>query len=366
MTPSKFLLICPPGFEEEAQKELVLKAPQDSILSCLSITGGLEIETELSTGLELNRLLKIPSRILLRLQESKVRDLPKLYPWRDYLWDDSSEIEITCKKSRLINTSKIESTVKEALAKYFSDNPSKKKIIEQRSKVASPALYLRFEEDVFTLSIDTSAELLHKRYLTKEIGEAPIRENLASALLLSLKEFSTSELLIDPMCGSGTFIKEASLFFSESKRHFAFEYFPLFKNSPPKKARDEDSRGLFKSFKGFDLDSKMIESATQNNPHFNSVFEVRDLFLPINKKISASVIVNPPYNKRLKIFDRNFYKKLQKALEHNFDIDALGLIIPRDYIETIDQTHLVKKISFRNGGFPLYYLVFKYRKLPGG
>lgn len=373
MSIFKFFIICPPGFEEVAEQELNLKAPKESISSCTKIKGGLLVETELEQGFALNQILKVPSRIILRLHESKVRDLPKLFKkihqisWRDYLWDANSAIEVTCKKSRLLNSTKIETCVKDALAKYFTDNPTKKKVLEQRLKVKSPTLFLRFEDDLMTLSIDTSGELLHKRYGEKEIGDAPLRENLAAALLMTLKEFSSSDLLIDPMCGSGTFIKEASLFNNPNNREFSYEFFPFRKKlTALSKPLEISTPGLFETYKGFDVDQAMVQISQRNCEHLKDCFEEKDIFAPVKIKLSGSLIINPPYNKRMKTPDRNFYNKLQKSLERNYNIDVLGLIIPRDYIETISQKFLVKKISFRNGGFPLYYLVFKYKKLPGG
>jgi 23S rRNA G2445 N2-methylase RlmL len=67
----------------------------------------------------------------------------------------------------------------------------------------------RFEDNLCTISIDTSGESLHKRGYKEAVAKAPMRETMAS-LFLRQCGYDGSETVVDPMCGSGTFVIEAA------------------------------------------------------------------------------------------------------------------------------------------------------------
>ena len=69
---------------------------------------------------------------------------------------------------------------------------------------------LRVDGDACTLSIDSSGERLHRRGYRTEAGEAPLKETLAAGIL-SLANWREGQTLVDPMCGSGTFLIEAAM-----------------------------------------------------------------------------------------------------------------------------------------------------------
>ena len=89
----------------------------------------------------------------------------------------------------------------------------------------------RIERNICTLSIDTSGVLLHKRGLKQAMAKAPMRETMA-ALLLRQCGYRGLEPIVDPMCGSGTFVLEAAEMaqglMPGRLRKFAFELLPSF------------------------------------------------------------------------------------------------------------------------------------------
>src|SRR6188508_765224 len=105
----KLFVIVPPGLEDLAALELESKCP----VSLTVIKGGLELEADLMWIEAAHLLLKIPTRILMRLDSFKVRDFPKLYqklcklPWNNWLSHPEPTWEITCKQSRLMHTGRI-------------------------------------------------------------------------------------------------------------------------------------------------------------------------------------------------------------------------------------------------------------------
>jgi putative N6-adenine-specific DNA methylase len=360
----KFFLVIPPGFETLALEELQEKwtihftgpLPPNEIKP-----GGIDLETDLSQGMALNLILKIPTRILLRIDSFKCRDFPKLFKkviklnWNNYLLGKVPEINSTSKNSRIFDSRKIEKCFHDGILEHFKRQPPKKKNLEKGLNAPLFSIFVRFENDECLISIDSSGDPLYKRGIKTLSSIAPIRENLAAALLYFLKKNlkNNTEILIDPMCGSGTFLLESANFYGlNNQRNFDFKYFPLmekiiFPNFSPKKL------GLFKKHLGFDIDEKMLKNANSNLEGLGATLAKRDIFSKVSDKESPNVvIVNPPYGKRIKEVPN--FKKLIQTIKENYSPNLLGIIVPSEI-----HLNLGKKISFKNGGFKVNFWVFK-------
>ena len=130
-------------------------------------------------------------------------------------------VEATCRKSRIYHAKAAAQRVEGAL--------------EAAGVVLSAdailTVKLRIEDDLATISLDTSGVSLHKRGLKPQVNKAPMRETLA-ALFLRAAGFDGSMPVFDPMCGSGTFVLEAAELAlglqSGRAREFAFQDFASF------------------------------------------------------------------------------------------------------------------------------------------
>src|SRR5262245_19920858 len=145
------------------------------------------------------------------------------FPWGDFLRADVPvRVEATCKASRIYHSGaaahRFKTAIREELGTAIADD-------------AKVVIKIRIEDDLCTISIDTSGESLHKRGHKQEIGKAPMRETMA-ALFLRLCGYDGKEPVLDPMCGSGTFVIEADEIAMGLKpgrsRAFAFEYLKSF------------------------------------------------------------------------------------------------------------------------------------------
>lgn len=359
-----FFLICPLGLEDLLQKELMFKAsPFTDQFKIIKVEeGGIEIEAGLDFGLFLNKLLKIPSRILLRVKNQKCRDLPKLYNiikrihWKTYLRQENIKFKITAKKSRLIHTSKIEESATKAIQDYFSANKIKASNILTRCN--EQLIFLRFENDNLTISLDTSGDLLHKRSNSKFRGHAGIRENIAAALLLELlgldsnyKNYQNLKL-IDPMCGSGTFLREAKKFFKLNDQDFAFQNWNI--STIHSFKIDQINLWPFGSLKGIEIDETIYK---QLNKFETDIKFINDDFFKHVDKTSSIIIMNPPYGKRIKIPGKKtqYYKKILDNIQDNFCAVKIGMIIPKDC-----SIHFQAKtrLRFSQNGIAVEFLIF--------
>ncbi len=164
-------------------------------------------------------------------------------------------------------------------------------------------------EDEVLVALDTSGVALHKRGYRTYVGEAPLRETLASAIIL-LSIWKWDRPFIDPFCGSGTLPIEAALIGTNTapglNRDFAYENFikaPSVKQSVKEEALDliEHDREL--RISGFDINKDAISLAMRhaNNAGVSDKihFQVADM-RSLRSRFSHGVIcTNPPYGERL-------------------------------------------------------------------
>lgn len=354
-----FYLICPIGLEDSVVLELKLKGLFEQLQDVNILQGGIEFSCPIEIGLSLNYLLRCPTRILFRLKTRKCRDFPKLFktigqiPWRQYLVREEVDWRISTRNSRIINTSKAQEACEKALKKFMHGSPLPKKIKEEFSDSPLQKVFLRFDADELTISLDTSGDLLHIRGERSNRGKASLRESYASCLLMKL--FQNEELpiknLVDPMCGTGSFLNEALEFFeSNNKREFPFLNWPLVKKDNLQK--EIPTSMLVKVCHGLDIEpvakgSKKLKILTH------------DIFNPLNNQKKEEItdnllICNPPYGKRVKIpgKKKKYFESLIRQIETEFRPRKYGIIIPSDV-----QIPFPKVIPFNNNGIKVNFCI---------
>lgn len=387
---ANFFIMVPPGFEELARAEfyekLDLYFPDCEYPEIVVVKGGLEMTWELIKGCSANRFLKIPNRILLRLDEFKCRDFPKLYNkiqkynWKYFLYDAKFTISATSHQSRLFHSKRIEKSVALGIEKFFKNNPPKKKMVEQSLELPEQMIYVRFNQDVCTLSIDTSGIRLGMRGSKIFSSLAPIRENLAAGLVYGLSRFvqnTEDNNLIDPMCGSGTHLFEAQGFYDLNEaRRYHYNHWPLMENVDSEMAEHFRPK-LYKNLIGLDVESKNIETCQNNLSNLSQTindkselssfsFQQKDVFLegPPTYEGTNIVIINPPYGKRIAPYSQleDYYRDLFCACQRQYSPKLLGMTIPTHFSYRrilIKNYKLVDQIVFSNGGIRVHFLIFK-------
>ena len=178
-----------------------------------------------------------------------------------------------------------------------------------------------------TISLDTTGIPLHKRGYRKLVSEAPIRETLAAALLM-LTPWHKDRILVDPFCGSGTFLIEAAMMGMNMapgmNRSFESEHWSNFHD-------------IEMDLQGYDKDPRMLKIARQNAQdaevdhliHFQQR-EVKDLRHP---KPYGFIIANPPYGERLE--DQETLPQLYTEMKEAFDrLDTWSKYVITSYEDT--------------------------------
>ncbi len=260
----EFLCVCPPGFEEITKNELA----QIGITGTNVIKGGVEFSTDFYKAFTACNKVRTAVRILVRIAKFKAlyfHDLhDKIYNlnWELYLKKNTVlSVSVKCHKSKLYHSDRVAQEVSKAVQKKLHNVES----IDDSSE-NSQTIFIRFDDDICTVSLDIAGEPLYKRGWKPLINDAPIRENIAAGILIAA-DLKTHENIIDPMCGSGTFLLEALAITRDYNplRNFAFQEFPCFINTRYKynlKAAGIE-QNILKVF-GSDIDSKSVKITADN------------------------------------------------------------------------------------------------------
>lgn len=253
-----------------------------------------------------NLWIRGATRILARLDAFHVTHLAHLdsrargIPWSSWLRPDTPfRVEATCTKSRIYHSGAAAERI--ATAIYATTGAS-------YDPAADITVMARLDHDLCTLSLDTSGEPLHKRGFKEEVNAAPLRETLA-ALFLRQCGFDGSEPVLDPLCGSGTFVIEAAEIAARLNpgraRSFAFERLATFDAEAWARMRAPIPRPTpTHRFHGSDRDAGAIAMSRANAEragiaaittfHQRPISEARPPEGP-----PGLVITNPPYGTRL-------------------------------------------------------------------
>lgn len=332
----EIFLTAAPGLEAA----LLTEAVAAGFAEARSVPGGITIRGGWPEVWRANLQLRGAARVLARIGEFRAFHLAQLdkrsrkFPWGDVLRRDVPlKVEVTTnKKSKIYHAGAAAQRVEKALVESFGATLSKE---------AELTLKLRIDDNMCQFSVDTSGEGLHKRGHKSAVGKAPMRENLA-ALFLHECGFDGQEVVVDPMCGSGTFVIEAAEIalglMPGRSRSFAFEQLASFDATAFADLKQElTAKTLAEAgvmFFGSDRNAGAVDMASSNAERAGvagvtrfSQQAVSDL-MPPEGAAPGLVIVNPPYGARIgnKKLLFALYGALGKILMERFSGWRVGIV----------------------------------------
>jgi putative N6-adenine-specific DNA methylase len=284
-------------------------------------------------------MLRTATRVVLPVLQFKAKTEGELYErvkqhdFTQYIeLDKTLAVDSMVKKSVFKDQRFFALKIKDAIVDQFSEKFEKRPNVDKENpnlKIMARAT----EDDVF-LSVDTSGDPLFMRNYRKKTLDAPLKEHLAAGLIRMTgwqKEMSVN--VVDPMCGSGTFLIEAALMASKiapgmNRKGFAFQKFKNFDsgawNKVVEEALNEEIEEPEVKFFGFDKDSRAIKISVENakSAGVDHLIEWRreriDLLEPPCEK--GMMILNPPYGERLGITEqlKDVYRDLAFVLKSKF------------------------------------------------
>ncbi|TMV06999.1 class I SAM-dependent RNA methyltransferase [Ruegeria sediminis] len=324
-------LVATPGLENP----LCAETAEKGFAGARVIPGGVSCRGNWAEVWRANLQLRGANKVLVRIGSFPAVHLAQLdkrarkFPWGDVLRADVPiKVEATSRKSRIYHAGAAKQRVETAIAETLGAPVSPE---------AGLRVLLRIEKDLCTFSVDTSGEPLHKRGHKEAVAKAPMRETMA-AMFLRDCGFDGSEPVLDPMCGSGTFVIEAAEIAMGldpgRTRSFAFEQLATFDASVWQDMRDSGTAtetGIL--FHGSDRNDGAIEASRANAARAGvdgiTRFQhraVSDLKAPDGPP--GLVIVNPPYGGRIGDEKRlrSLYGSLGKVLLERFSGWRVGIV----------------------------------------
>ena len=296
----------------------------------------------------------------------------KTFDWEQLMTVKTTfAIDATVYSENFTNSRFVTYRVKDAIADFFNEKYGKRPNI----RLTNPEIRLDVHisgRDV-TLSLDSSGEPLFKRGWRVAQTDAPINEVLAAGIIM-LSGWDGKTDLVDPMCGSGTFLIEAALIGANIapgvyRDSYAFQQWPDYDEDLFNNIYNDDSaeREFTHKIYGSDIEGKAIAIARANvkNAGLNKYIELerRDFNDIEEVPQGGTLISNPPYGERLSIEDiEQFYNNLGFKLKHTFrGYNAWLICYDKEQYYKIGLKPSVK-YALNNGGLDcelLQYVIFE-------
>lgn len=329
-----------------------------------------------------NIFLRTAERVLLQVGRFHAETFDELFegikalPWESYIPKNGKfwVTKASSIKSKLFSPSDIQSIAKKAmverLKQYYDVNWF------EESGASYPVRIFLLKDEVM-VTLDTSGDSLHKRGYRLLTSKAPLTETLAAALIL-LTPWRKDRILVDPFCGSGTFLIEAAMIAANiapgMNRSFTAESWT---NLIPKQlwydtveeAQEMIDLDIETDIQGYDLDGEVVKAARENAKRAGVEklihFQQRPVAELHHPKKYGFIITNPPYGERLE--DKADLPELYTQIGdvyRNLDSWSLYMITSYEEAERYIGRKADKNRKIYNGMLKTYFYQFMGPKPP--
>jgi len=328
----KFFASCPRGLEALLAQDLVAVGVGD----LKPILGGVHFVAGWPACYAANLHSRIATRILWRVAHGRYTKEDDIYKLAlDCNWSkwfsavQTIRVDVTAVKSPLKSLEFITLRIKDAICDRFRADTGKRPSVDTREPEVRMHGFITADE--CTLYIDTSGAPLYQRGLRQKTVEAPLKENVAAGIL-RLSGWQPGTPLLDPMCGSGTFLLEAAQIALDiapgAGRDFGFQRLKNFRLDVWKDlldaAMDAEKHAASAQIYGSDISPVAVRAALANLDRAGLLPAVSlstgDLLEIAAPAAQGVMVANPPYGERLSEQDElaAFYPPLGSALKRNF------------------------------------------------
>lgn len=321
-----------------------------------------------------NIALRTAIRVLKPIKRFKVGDEDDLYKKLQTIdWEREMDVDSTFAIGAVVNSKNfttnshyISLKSKDAIADYFRHKYHKRPNVDV--KYPDLKIHVHIQNDLCTVSLDSSGDSLHKRGYRSATNIAPINEVLAAGLVL-LSGYTGDCNFIDPMCGSGTILIEAAMIANNipaniNRKEFGFEkwkdydedLFFTIQDALLKKIRSSHFKIM-----GFDKAPSAVRKANDNieNANLSEFIGVHHVnFFNSMKEVfgQTTILFNPPYGERLDIDMQAFYKNIGDTLKSGYPDSTVWFITSN--LDAIKHVGLrtSRRIPLKNGDLDCIYV----------
>jgi putative N6-adenine-specific DNA methylase len=330
--PNRYFATCPRGLEQLLADELL----QVNAKAIKTTDGGASFDGDWSVCYAANLHSRIATRILWQVSRGKYLNEEDLFEaayklnwsqWFDVKHDFM--VKVTGVKCPLKSLEFATLKIKDAVCDKFRLSVGSRPYIDTKNPAVRIHAYLAAEEYQFYL--DTSGAALYQRGNRGASIEAPLRENLAAGIL-KLSGWQVDTPLLDPMCGSGTFLLEAAMVALDMapgyKRSFGFETLNNFEPTTWSKLKNMAASKVkpvtFQKIYGSDIDLRAVRIAKKNLEDAGLLAAVQlsqqDIVNLLPPAESGVMVANPPYGVRIGEDEEltQLYPKIGESLKRKF------------------------------------------------
>ena len=346
----RWIAVAPPGLEPVVARELA-----DSGFSGHVEPGVVRFRAELAAGARLAAALRTPAHLRVLVCEGRADGFEALArlvrgaDWRPYLHRQTPVAVRVAGRGRLAR-------LRDALARKvgFALRDVQRRLPPARARGAEPEqrVFVRLDGDRATVQLDAGGEPLHRRGWRAEAGGAPLRENLAAAVLTAAG-WAGDEALLDPFCGSGTFSIEAALLALDrppgAGRVYAAWSWPAVDLAPPRPApRAAPPVPVV----GADRDPRVLLKARANADRARVIVDWRQLDVAEVEPPAPTglVVANPPYGARLGARVAGVYSAFGRVLAERFGGWRCAFLAPQRDLARRVHPAAERLTTFSNGG----------------
>ncbi len=327
-----FFASCPRGLEALLVDELrVASASQPQ-----AVFGGVHFTGDWPLCYRVNLISRIATRVLWRVAHGRYTREDDIYrltletAWPQwFVAEQSIRVDVNAVKSPLKSLEFVTLRIKDAICDRFRRECGRRPNVDTRQPDVRVQGFL--SADACMLYLDTSGAPLYQRGYRQKSVEAPLKENLAAGIL-RLSGWQPGEPLLDPMCGSGTFLSEAVMIALDiapgARRSFAFQQLRNFQSSAWQRlladaqAAEQPARPL--PIFGSDLSPVAVRATLANLDRAGFLpavtLSTADLLQRAAPAPAGVLVANPPYGERVSDSDSlaAFYPLLGSALKRQF------------------------------------------------
>ncbi len=338
--------------------------------------GGIALDGELDAAYTIILNSRLANRVFYPLKSFKVDSEENLYDAvKSIAWDEHMDATGTLAVSSSLSRSVMTHTqyaalkVKDGIVDYFRDKEGVRPSVDKNHP--DIRLHLNIRKQTGELSLDLSGSSLHMRGYRLEHTGAPLKEHLAASLLAQTQWMKQDyDGLIDPMCGSGTFVIEAAMMKANippalTRDYFGFQGWKQHKADiwESVKAVAEDNIDVSKIPKmiGYDKEPKAVSVSRQNAERAGLGdfldFRVKSLYQLNGDRLNHLIICNPPYDERLQAEEGigNLYSQMGKIFSGFTNSDCFILSGNADLVHRLRLNRISKK-PLKNGPLDCLFL----------
>lgn len=368
--PLEMFAVAAPGLEEIIGKELRSLGIAGEIEP-----GGVSFTGEAAALMRANLHLRCASRVLVRVGDFRARSFIELeryarrLDWTPWLKPGTPiDIRVSSRKSKLYH----ERGIAERFGRWMAEDAG---TAEDQGEEDAQRVVVRLFRDRVQVSVDSSGRHLRFRGYREALAKAPLRENIAAALLMAAGWEATTPLL-DPFCGSGTIPIEAALLArriapglaraSREPREYAFQHWPGYDGGAWDALVAEARRAIRSSpvtLYGSDRDSGAIEAAMANAERAGIgeevVWEQAAISSAPAPEGTGHLVTNPPYGVR--VGDdrqlRDLYAAFGKLAASRWTAWTIGMLAASDPLLRRARLPTEPRLRTRNGGIEVKFVV---------